>query len=156
MFNSKNDLKMYTTKFRPHVPVVNRNSNLFFDDQIFRDFFTDAWKGGSIMPATNIKETDNGFAIELAAPGLDKSDFKIKLDNNVLEISSEKSEKKHQEEGKYTRREFQYSSFKRSWTLPETIDTEAISASYVNGVLNVTLPKKQNAEKNANKFIEVI
>ncbi|HEY8404224.1 MAG TPA: Hsp20/alpha crystallin family protein [Flavobacteriales bacterium] len=146
---------MFITKFRPNVPVLNRNNSLFFDDQIFRDFFSDVWSGGSIMPATNIKETDNGYMIELAAPGLDKSDFKIRVDNNMLEISSEKSQESNQEEERYTRREFHYSSFKRSWTLPETVDTDAISANYVNGVLNVSLPKKKEAVKNGNKFIEV-
>lgn len=146
---------MFITKFRPNVPVLNRNNSLFFDDQIFRDFFSDVWSGGSIMPATNIKETDNGYMIELAAPGLDKSDFKIRVDNNMLEISSEKSQENNQEEERYTRREFHYSSFKRSWTLPETVDTDAISANYVNGVLNVSLPKKKEAVKNGNKFIEV-
>lgn len=146
---------MFITKFRPNVPVLNRNNSLFFDDQIFRDFFSDVWNGGSIMPATNIKESDNGYMIELAAPGLNKSDFKIKVDNNMLEISSEKSQENNQEEERYTRREFHYSSFKRSWTLPETVDIDAISANYVNGVLNVSLPKKKEAVKNGNKFIEV-
>lgn len=155
MFNSNRNNKMYTTKYRNCAPVDSRNNNVFFDDQLFRDFFNGAWKGGSISPASNVKESDENYTIELAAPGLEKGDFKIKLDNHVLTISSEKKEENSNESERYTRKEFQYNSFQRSWNLPETIDTDAISASYNNGILNVVLPKKQDVVKNTNKVIEI-
>lgn len=146
---------MNTVKYRGFRPATTRRGSVFFDDNIFRDFFNDTWKGGSMMPASNIKEDEKLFTIEMAAPGLEKSDFKINLDDDLLTISSERKEEKNEETEKYTRKEFQYSGFSRSWNLPETIDTEAISASYNNGILSVVLPKKQEAIKNFNKEIEI-
>ena len=107
------------------------------------------------MPASNIRVSEDTYTIDLAAPGLEKGDFKIKLDNNLLTISSEKKDEKNNESEKYTRKEFQYSTFKRSWNLPETVDTDAISASYNNGILSVILPKKQEVVKNTNKVIDI-
>lgn len=146
---------MYTTKYRNCAPADHRGGNVFFDDRIFRDFFNDAWKGGSAMPASNIKESDENYTIELAVPGLDKGDFKIKLEKQLLTISSEKKDEKNNESEKYTRKEFQYSSFKRSWNLPETVNTEAISATYNNGILSVVLPKKQEEAKSTDKMIDI-
>lgn len=146
---------MYTTKYRNCAPVDSRNNNVFFDDQLFRDFFNGAWKGGSVSPASNVKESDENYTIELAAPGLDKADFKIKLDERVLSISSEKKVENNNESERYTRKEFQYNTFKRSWNLPETVDTDSISANYSNGILSVVLPKKQDVVKNNNKVIEI-
>ncbi len=146
---------MYTTKYRNCAPADNRGGNVFFDDRIFRDFFNDSWKGGSAMPASNIKESDENYTIELAVPGLDKGDFKIKLEKQLLTISSEKKDQKNNESEKYTRKEFQYSSFKRSWNLPESVNTEAISASYNNGILSVVLPKKQEEAKSTDKVIDI-
>lgn len=121
------------------------------------------WLGGmqnfnANVPAVNIKETDSSFGIELAAPGKTKEDFNIEIDHNVLTISSEeKSEKSEKEEteGKYTRKEFSYSSFRRAFTLPETVNTESINATYENGVLNVTLPKKEEALPKPKRLIEI-
>lgn len=146
---------MYTTKYRNCAPVDSRNNNVFFDDQLFRDFFNGAWKGGSVSPASNVKESDENYTIELAAPGLDKADFKIKLDERVLSISSEKKVESNNESERYTRKEFQYNTFKRSWNLPENVDTDSISANYNNGILSVVLPKKQDVVKNNNKVIEI-
>ncbi len=155
MFNSNKNSNMYTTKYRNCTPADYKGGNVFFDDRIFRDFFNDAWKGGSAMPASNIKESDDNYTIELAVPGLEKGDFKIKLENQLLTISSEKKDEKNNESEKYTRKEFQYSSFKRSWNLPETVNTDAISASYNNGILSVVLPKKQDVAKNTDKVIDI-
>lgn len=155
MFNSNSNNKMYTTKYRNCAPVDSRNNNVFFDDQLFRDFFNGAWKGGSVSPASNVKESDENYTIELAAPGLDKADFKIKLDERVLSISSEKKVESNNESERYTRKEFQYNTFKRSWNLPENVDTDSISANYNNGILSVVLPKKQDVVKNNNKVIEI-
>lgn len=121
-------------------------------NSIFNDFFADNYLDkvslGTTIPAVNIKETEQAFALSFAAPGLSKEDFKINLDHQRLTISSEKkSEKENSEEGKFTRREYSYSSFARSFNLPETIDVEKIEANYNNGELTILLPKKEKATK---------
>ncbi len=117
--------------------------NTIFNDILNGDFTNNAGTG-RFIPAVNIKETNNSISLMLAAPGFKKEDFKIALDHNQLTISSEqKSENVESEEGKFTRREYSYSSFSRTFTLPNTIDAEKIDASYINGELVVTLPKKE-------------
>ena len=118
------------------------------------------WLGGiqnfnTNVPAVNIKETDTSFGIELAAPGKKKEDFNIEIDHNVLTISSENKTEKEETEGKYTRKEFSYSSFRRAFTLPETVNTESINATYENGVLYVALPKREEALPKPKRFIEI-
>ncbi|MBQ0735738.1 Hsp20/alpha crystallin family protein [Aquimarina celericrescens] len=144
------------------MSLIKRTDRLPF---LFDDFFTTDWLGGTEntkrigfnTPAVNVKETDNDFSVELAAPGLAKEDFNIELDNDVLSVSSEtKSEKETKEDdGKYTRKEFAYSSFKRSFTLPETANGQEIKASYENGVLLVTIPKKEEAKVQPKRLIEI-
>lgn len=140
--------------------VKRHNSNGF--PIIFEDFFKPDFFGGtevlkSKMPAVNIKESETEYAVELAAPGLKKEDFNIALDNNILTISSEqKTENKIEEEnGKYTRKEFSFNAFTRSFTLPETINEDQIKASYENGILIVQLPKKEEALPKAKRMIEI-
>lgn len=137
----------------------NSNANgLFpsFMDEIFKD-----WSGGTqlmhkMTPPVNIKETDNAFNVELMAPGMKKEDFKIEVDNDLLSISAEvKTENTEKEEGKFTRREFGYSSFKRAFTLPETVNDENITASYENGILTIGLPKKEEALPKAKRLIDI-
>ncbi len=99
------------------------------------------------VPAVNIKEENDKFVLEMAAPGMKKDDFQINLDNYQLTISSEKKEEKKEKEDNYTRREFLYSSFSRSFTLPKTVDIEKIKADYKNGILNIVLPKKEEETK---------
>ncbi|RLD22395.1 MAG: Hsp20/alpha crystallin family protein [Bacteroidetes bacterium] len=94
------------------------------------------------MPSVNIEENDDGYTIQLAAPGLTKDEFKIDIEKDRLFVSAEKEQAEEVTEGKYTRKEFNYSSFKRSFFLPKSIDREAIEANYENGVLSVVLPKK--------------
>jgi HSP20 family protein len=118
------------------------------------------WLGGmqsfnQSVPAVNIKETDTSFAIELAAPGKTKVDFNIEIDHNVLTISSEEKSVKDEAQGKYTRKEFNYSSFRRAFTLPETVNSENINATYENGVLHVSLPKKEEALPKPKRLIEI-
>jgi len=96
------------------------------------------------LPKVNIFEDKDGFTVEMAVPGMKKEDFEIKLDQNLLTISSEKNDEK--KEVKYVRREFAYQSFKRSFTLPEAADDEKISAAYEQGVLRVSIPKKEEAK----------
>ncbi len=99
------------------------------------------------VPAVNIKEENDKFVLEMAAPGMKKDDFQINLDNYQLTISSEKKEEKKEQEDNYTRREFLYSSFSRSFTLPKSIDIEKIKADYKNGILSIVLPKKEEETK---------
>lgn len=105
--------------------------------------------GGTIMPAVNIKETDSEVAIEMAVPGMKKSDFNIDLDDNLLTVSAEVKTENEDKNENYTRREFGYRSFKRSFNLPETVDAEKISARYNEGILILNLPKKEEVRKPA-------
>ena len=105
----------------------------------------------------NISENESGFQLDLAVPGMKKDDFKIELDNNILTISAEvKNEKEETNENGYSRREFSTSSFSRSFTLPENkVSENSIKANYENGVLSVSLPKKEEAKPKAAKMIEI-
>lgn len=109
------------------------------------------------VPAVNIKENNDKFSIEVAAPGMKKEDFSIEVENDTLVISSEKESKMEEKdkEGNYTRREFSYQSFKRTFTLPETADGEKISAGYTDGLLNISIPKKEAAKEKPAVRIEV-
>ena len=110
---------------------------------------------GATLPSVNIKETKDNFMVELAAPGMKKNDFKIKLENNQLIISSEKENEKEENEQDYTRREFSYESFQRTFTLPQNAVAENISARYQDGVLNITIPKKEDANQKSIKEIKI-
>lgn len=133
-----------------------------FDDAFFRDFFDASPKTfGNLtksVPAVNVRETDNAFFVEVAAPGVKKEDFKISVDDDVLTISSEsksQSEEKDKE-GRYTKREFSYQSFSRSFSLdPEAVDVDNIDAKYEDGVLHLQIPKKAKEEAKPKKTIEV-
>ncbi|WP_096433418.1 Hsp20/alpha crystallin family protein [Labilibaculum antarcticum] len=108
------------------------------------------------LPAVNIKEDENGFEVEMSAPGLDKKDFKIELNNSVLTISSAKKAENETKEGeKFSRREFSYQSFSRSFTLPETAEGDKVGAKYENGILRVSIPKKEEAKPKPVKQIEI-
>jgi HSP20 family protein len=133
--------------------------------------FVDSFLGGDLMdwsnwnfagtdstlPATNIKETDDNFEIEVAAPGMNKSDFKLNYDKGRLTISSEKSDEKEEKDGeKVTRREFRYQSFQRSFAVPDdVVNADKISAKYKDGILHVTLPKQEEAKAKPAKKIKV-
>lgn len=131
----------------------------FFDDVLTREFFNKTKRAGfNTMPSVNIRETDKSFDLELAAPGLEKKNFKIDLSEDKLTISSvhESSSEEKNETETFSRREFNYHSFSRSFVLPEKlIDKEAISASYENGILKVVLPKKEKAITNQNREIQI-
>lgn len=131
----------------------------FFDD-FFRPF--NDWFGGSgltgrtmNMPAVNIAETENSYAILLAVPGLKKEDIKISVDGTVLTISSEKEEEQQTNKDKWARKEYNYSSFSRSFNLPEEINQEKIEASYTDGVLKIELPRTEKAATVLSKNIAV-
>jgi HSP20 family protein len=98
------------------------------------------------LPATNVKENDQSFALEIAAPGLKKEDFKINLIDNRLTISVDKKEETEETKDNYHRREFSHEAFSRSFKLPNAVDTKKIEASYEEGILHISLPKKEEAE----------
>jgi len=131
---------------------------------LYEDFFKpwNEWldSGGAMgrimnMPAVNITEQKDDYLVSLAAPGMKKEDFKIDMDGNMLTISSEKEETKEEKEKKFTRKEYNYSSFSRSFTLPDEVNKEKIDAKYEDGVLKISLPRKEEAKKPAAKHIAV-
>ncbi len=132
-------------------------SGIFDDDTFFNLDFPRIGNGWvNKVPAANVKENENEFVIDLAAPGMKKSDFHIDIENGALCISSEKEEESEEKSGDYTRREFSYSSFSRSFRLPDSVNEEKIKAKYENGVLIVSLPKKEEAKKlSAKKEIKI-
>ena len=110
-----------------------------------------------INGGVNIKETADNFVVEVAAPGMTKKDFKIELDGNMLTISSEKSDQREEnEDEKYTRKEFSYQSFYRTFNLPkEVVDAEKIEAKYENGLLHLMIPKKEEAKQKPPRLIQI-
>src|SRR6201746_1325718 len=126
----------------------NHAVNPFFSD-VFDSILNDSFlsdKLSSRVPAVNISETENEFHIELAAPGLKKEDFKISLDKNVLSVSADKKVENVEEGKKYSKREYTYNSFVRSFTLPESADYSKIDAEYTDGVLKLNVTKKEEAK----------
>jgi HSP20 family protein len=122
-------------------------------DSIFNDsFFNDRMVAR--VPAVNISESENNYHVELAAPGLKKEDFKLNLERNVLSISVEQSSDQQKTERNYSKREFSYSSFVRSFTLPESADHGSIEASYTDGVLTIDIAKREEA-KAIRRQIEI-
>jgi len=130
---------------------------LLANDFLRNNFFGDLLDSESNLntPAVNISEGTESYTIEVAAPGLTKSDFKINLDHNILTISSLKENKKEEKEGSYTRQEFSYYSFSRSFTLPESTETEKISATCKDGILYVSIPKKEEAKVKPAREIAI-
>lgn len=141
--------------------IVKRRSADF--PSIFDELFQTDWLGGTInsvgtksnIPAVNIKETDEDFALEVAAPGKVKEDFKLSLDHDLLTISTEEQKDETKKEDNYTRREFSFSSFKRSFKLPQTVNKKEINATYTNGILQVTLPKREEDKVKPKRLIEI-
>ena len=133
----------------------------FFDDFLTRDFYN--WPqmqrtSGGTLPSVNVKETNDMFELEVAAPGMSKDDFNITLDNGLLTISSERENKNEEKDsdGNYTRKEFSYQSFTRSFSLPEKmVEAEKISAKYTNGILHVTVPKTEAAKVKPARQIAI-
>jgi HSP20 family protein len=126
----------------------------FFNSNLLPNFVEEgAWKS---TPAVNIFENDEKFEIEIAAPGLEKEDFKIDLKNDHLVVYSEKKEEKEEKEkGKVVRSEFRYSSFQRSFALPKEVDIAEIKATHKNGILTVELPKKVEYKENWSRQIDI-
>ena len=136
---------------------INRTYPSFMDDFFGLDNYPTRYhsNGFKSVPAVNISEGENEFTIEVAAPGLEKKDFKIDLENDVLTIASIREDKKEETRENYTRREFAYCNFSRSFNLPELVDAENISATHKNGILNVTIPKKEEAKAKPARQIAI-
>jgi HSP20 family protein len=145
---------MTLVKFNPE----KRNASLlpgFSDvfDSIFNDtFFNDRMV--TRVPAVNISETENNYHVELAAPGLKKEDFKLNLENNILNVSVEQSTNNEDNQKNYSKREYSYTSFVRSFTLPESADDSQIDATYADGILRIDIAKREEA-KTVRRQIEI-
>ncbi len=133
------------------TPTLSSVFDEFFNNGFFNKDFTDA-----TMPAVNIKELEKSYELEFAVPGLDKKDFNIDLNHNVLTVSYEKKNEDKEQEDNYTRREYSYESFQRSFTLPEgKVNYDKIKANYKNGILKIELPKRDEVITKANKKISI-
>lgn len=146
---------MTLVKFNPNNNNNKKNgmmpgfNNVF--DSIFNDtFFSDRMM--SRVPAANISESKDHYHVELAAPGLRKEDFKLSLERDVLSISVEQNAQQGTQERNFNKREFSYSSFVRSFTLPESADDNGIEAKYENGVLCINIPKREEAKMQSRQI----
>lgn len=141
---------------------TRKNGDLF--PSVLSDFFdTDRFLNTRWMerefeqtlPSVNIRENGKEFNIELAAPGFSKNDFKVNVEENVLTISAERKEEKKEENGRFTRKEFSYNTFSRSFTLPQIVSGEKTDAKYTDGILKLCIPKKEEAKTLPKKEIKV-
>lgn len=131
-------------------------NGLLLSDFFDNDRFFDAdWLKKQSVPAVNVKETEKGYEIDMAVPGFTKKDFEITVDKGVLTISSEKEEEKEEKDKNYTRKEFSYNSFSRSFTLPENVSEEDVKANYEDGILKLHVAKKAMVTAKPKKAIEV-
>lgn len=145
---------MNIVKFNPMYPGRTFSNVL---DEIFNRSLGDfvGFDNTQTIPSVNIKETEATYELELAAPGFDKADFQVKLENDMLTIAAGKKQEENKQEGKYARKEFHYEKFSRSFTLPDTADSNQIGAKYENGVLHLSIAKKEEAKVQPAKTIEI-
>ncbi|MBC7888959.1 MAG: Hsp20/alpha crystallin family protein [Ferruginibacter sp.] len=149
------------------MSIIKRNGNQlpgfpgFFNDFITKDLWNWGLENSSLtgttIPAVNIRENNENFLVEMAAPGMNKHDFKVELNGNSLTITSEKNfEEEPKEEERYSRKEFSYQSFSRIFTLPkDVVDADKIEAKYENGVLYLVIPKKEEAKQKGPRLIQI-
>jgi HSP20 family protein len=142
------------------MSLVKRSSFPFFDDSIFDLFgkdngFKDPFFKRDNMPAVNIKETDKNYEIEAMIPGLKKEDIHVDIERGMLTIWGESKSEKDEKEDGFTRKEFSYSSFKRSFNLPENITEEDVKAKYEDGILKLSVTKKENALPQDKKQVMI-
>ncbi|MGI9545751.1 MAG: Hsp20/alpha crystallin family protein [Flavobacteriaceae bacterium] len=140
------------------MSIVRRNNLMF--PSLMNEFFKPDWFGGmekfeNTLPAVNIKEDETGFELELAIPGQKKEDFNVEIDENIMTVSMETKSENETAEERYTRKEFSYRSFKRSFTLPETVDEDKIEASYTEGILRFRLPKREEALPKPKRTVAI-
>ncbi|MDQ1161697.1 HSP20 family protein [Chryseobacterium sp. SORGH_AS 447] len=145
---------------RNNGSLLPASTRTLFDDFFSRELFnwgnTNFSSTLTTVPSVNIKENDNHFEVEVAAPGMEKEDFRITLEGNLLTISSSRKNEMEDMKENYTRREFSYQSFQRSFELAkDVVDEEHIEARYDKGVLKLTIPKTEKAKKQAPRLIEI-
>lgn len=145
---------MSLVRFRKS-PLENLLAPDFLDFNVDNLINDRLWLKKMNEPALNIKETKDEFEIELAAPGYNKKDFEVTIDDGCLNISAKKEETKEEKDENYTRKEFSYASFERSLKLPDSIADEKIKAKYDNGILKFRLAKKEEAKKQKPRVIEI-
>ncbi|MGE0092328.1 MAG: Hsp20/alpha crystallin family protein [Bacteroidales bacterium] len=147
------------------MTLIRRNETFPMWANIFNDIFNHDWNDMSLrnysqtnttLPSVNVKENPDEYEVEMAAPGMDKGDFKVEVNQGILTISSEKKiENEDQDKENYTRREFSYQSFCRSFSLPISVDSEKIYAKYENGLLKVVIPKREEAKPKPIRMIDI-
>jgi HSP20 family protein len=146
--------------------MANRDLMRFNNERLFPSVFNDffkpwnEWFDSDLMktmtvPSVNVLETDKEFRLTMAAPGLKKDDFKIDVDGDIITISAETKMEKEEKDEKFSRKEYSYKTFKRSFTLPEAVNSDKIDAVYENGELKLMLPKKAEAKKITAKHVAV-
>lgn len=138
--------------------LVRRTSPWFpslLEEFFTRDFRIEHPTRTFDVPSVNIIEKSEGFALDLAAPGKKREDFQVEVDNHVLTISTENQSTQESTDGDYSRREFSYDAFQRSFRLPKTVDTTKIKASYDNGLLHISIPKRKEAISEPKKYVEI-
>lgn len=138
------------------MPGVPNLFDDFFNRELFNWGNNNYSSTSTTVPSVNIVENADTYQVQVAAPGMEKNDFEIKLDGQLLTISSSKQNSNEAQEGNYTRREFSYQSFQRSFELPkDVVDQENIQAKYENGLLMLTIPKKEEAKQKPPRLIEI-
>jgi HSP20 family protein len=152
MFNNRKEETLMSLIKRSDWPLAGSLFSDLFDDE---RFFNSPWLRGQQLPAVNVKENDTNYEIELAVPGYKKEDFNISLEQGVLTISAERKNESERKEDKYTRREFGYISFSRSFNVPQGISDEDVSASFENGILKLSIDKKRATEQKPKKPIQI-
>ncbi|HQQ93767.1 MAG TPA: Hsp20/alpha crystallin family protein [Bacteroidia bacterium] len=137
-----------------NLPILDRGFGFpsFFSDTLDR-FWTE--ENATWVPAVNITERKDDFKIDIAAPGMEKKDFRVEVENGVLEVSAEHKEESREENEKISRREFQYGAFKRSFNLPEYVNQDQIEATYKDGILTLLIMKQEEAKEKAKKLISI-
>lgn len=140
----------------PVLPTFAKVVNDFMNEGFVKNFDESLSLWNGTQPAVNVKEDVDGYALALAVPGYTKEDIEVKIDDNILTITSEKKEEVSEKEGeKFTRREFKYAAFKRTFTLPDTVDATNIEGKYENGILNISIPKKEEAKPIPARTIKI-
>jgi HSP20 family protein len=123
----------------------------FFND----NFFSGVGRIGTTLPAVNITETADDVVIEMAAPGMKKADFKVEIDNDQLHIGYKKEQEEEKDNRNHWRREYNYQAFDRTFTLPSMVESDKVKASYTDGILRITVPKKEEARKKPARTIDI-
>lgn len=140
------------------LPMLNKTLPGFMDELFGRDYLPSFFESNQQynIPSVNVIENDDEFVIDVAAPGLDKKDFNIEIDNGLLTISSEKKTDHEEKDGKILRREFNYASFKRTFSLPDSVNEDKIKANHKDGILHLSIPKKDEAKVKPAREIKIV